>query len=185
MVADALDIVYRVENAGDVVRVAVGYVKGVELDEIRGYMVVEVVYYFLFFHDLVEILIAAIYQGVGARLEIIARELRHAGDLLADLHDSEGRRIEQTVVDETAVHLALAVVLSGDNEAGELDEKLRKREEYNGRDDVKHDMRYGYLRHRVGGNFLYPLDIRSKQGDENEHSRAEKIKKQVDDCGAL
>lgn len=48
MVADALDIVYRVENAGDVVRVAVGYVKGVELDEIRGYMVVEVVYYLLF-----------------------------------------------------------------------------------------------------------------------------------------
>lgn len=48
MVADALDIVYRVENAGDVVRVAVGYVKGVELNEIRGYMVVEVVYYLLF-----------------------------------------------------------------------------------------------------------------------------------------
>ena len=34
MVADALDIVYRVEDAGDIIRVAVGYIKSVKLDEI-------------------------------------------------------------------------------------------------------------------------------------------------------
>ena len=44
MVADALDIVYRVEDAGDIIRIAVGYIKSVELDKIRGYMMVEVVY---------------------------------------------------------------------------------------------------------------------------------------------
>lgn len=51
---------------------------------------VEVVYDLFVFHDLVEIFVAAVYERVGACLKVIARELRHAGDLLADLHDSEG-----------------------------------------------------------------------------------------------
>ena len=185
MVADALDIVYRVENAGDIIRIAVGYIKSVELDEIRGYMMVEVVYDLFVFHDLVEIFVATVYKRVGACLKVIARELRHAGDLLADLHDSEGRRIEQTVVDKLAVHLALAVVLAGNEQAGELDESFREREHNNGRDDIEYDMRYGYLRHRVGRQFLYPLDIGSEQGDKNEYARADKIEEQVDNCGAL
>ena len=185
MVADALDIVYRVENAGDIIRVAVGYIKSVELDEIRGYMMVEVVYDLFVLHDLVEIFVAAVYERVGACLKVIARELRHAGDLLADLHDSEGGRIEQAVVDELAVHLTLAVVLAGNEQAGELDESFREREHNNGRDDIEHDMRYGYLRHRVGRQFLYPLDIGSEQGDKNKYARADKIEEQVDNCGTL
>ncbi len=59
-------------------------IKSVELDEIRGYMMVEVVYDLFVFHDLVEIFVAAVYERVGACLKVIARELRHAGDLLAD-----------------------------------------------------------------------------------------------------
>ena len=185
MVADALDIVYRVEDAGDIIRVAVGYIKSVELDEIRGYMMVEVVYDLFVFHDLVEIFVAAVYERVGACLKVIARELRHAGDLLADLHNSEGRSIEQTVVDKLAVHLALAVVLAGNEQAGELDENFREREHNNGRDNIKNYMRYGYLRHRVGRQLLYPLDIGSEQGYKNKYARADKIEEQVDNCGTL
>ena len=73
------------------------------------------------------------------------------------------------------MHLALAVVLAGNEQAGELDESFREREHNNGRDDIEYDMRYGYLRHRVGRQLFYPLDIGSEQGDKNEYARADEI----------
>ena len=87
--------------------------------------------------------------------------------------------------DDSESEMHCKFIDDGNEQAGELDENFREREHNNGRDNIKNYMRYGYLRHRVGRQLLYPLDIGSEQGDKNKYARADNIEEQVDNCGTL